>query len=95
MRFRGAPLGRELRAAMAEKRGVRAEQLQLEQWRARRKEDGRTVASVAEGDFADDSGRRTPWMETEGGHGHVIADEDVVLTAGPLRAWIGVFRKRL
>ena len=92
--FRGALLGRQLRAAIAEARGEEAAALELQQYRARRKRDGRPVVEVAGGYYADEQGEKVARGQCEGAAWHVICDEEAVPTAGELRAVIDVYKKK-
>ena len=82
---RGAVLGSELRAAVAARFGRRAEELELQQWRGKRKGDGEVVVRVG-GGFADEKGKWTPEVEAE--KEHKIRDGEAVPEAGRHYAYI-------
>lgn len=89
--------GRELRAAIAEARGVDMEQLEMQQWRAKKKFwflRRAIVEVVGDPRYADEQGRAVSCEELDSEENHVILDDETVITAGHLRAWISVFRRQ-
>lgn len=89
--------GRELRAAIAEARGVDMEQLEMQQWRAKKKSwflRRAIVEVVGDPRYADEQGREVSCDELDSEENHVILDDETVITAGHLRAWISVFQRQ-
>ena len=83
----GAVLGLELRKAVASRRSETGE-MELHQWRAKRRSDGASVVDIGGGLwFADEHGEgKTSNVEEE--ENHMILDGETVPDAGPVRAVI-------